>query len=167
MEESAARARALARSHLATRDRTRTVYSVTIDTKRWNDPAEPGDGTRVLVSRYRPRGVRREGEPWDVWVPELAPSPALHADTYGKSGPAISWELYTTRYLVEMQASRFWWRSYAEMLRRNESLTLLYSSACTDPGHCHRTLLRALIEREAQDQPRADVGPTVIRRRRV
>lgn len=134
-------------------------------TKRWNDPIEAGDGKRVLVCRYRPRGVPREGEPWDVWVPELAPSPALHAAAYGKQGAPIAWDEYTRRYLVEMEASRFWWRSYAELVRRGEPLTLLCSSACTDPQRCHRTLLAALIQRELAPLVTVEV-PAVIKRKR-
>ena len=136
-----------------------------IKTKRWNDPVEPDDGKRVLVCRYRPRGVPREGEPWDVWVPELAPSPALHADAYGKTGPPIACSTYTERYLAEMEASRFWWRSYAELAARGETLTLLCSSACVDPARCHRTLLRTLLEGAVQE-PEPTAAPTVIRRKR-
>ena len=42
-----------------------------LKTKRWDDPVEPDDGLRVLVCRYRPRGVRKEDETWDVWTPNL------------------------------------------------------------------------------------------------
>ena len=63
---------------------------VRIKTKRWNDPVEPDDGYRVLVCRYRPRGVRKEAETWDVWSPHLAPSRELLADYYGKHGPPLT-----------------------------------------------------------------------------
>src|SRR5262245_17523063 len=53
-----------------------------IKTKRWNDPEEPDDGYRLLVCRYRPRGVRREDERWDAWLPQLGPSRELHAAAY-------------------------------------------------------------------------------------
>jgi uncharacterized protein YeaO (DUF488 family) len=33
-----------------------------IQTRRWNDPAEEGDGTRILITRYRPRGVKKSEE---------------------------------------------------------------------------------------------------------
>jgi hypothetical protein len=41
-------------------------------TKQWDDPKE--DGTRILVCRYRPRGLRKDDETWDIWMPELGPS---------------------------------------------------------------------------------------------
>ena len=50
-----------------------------IRTRRWNDPAEAGDGTRILITRYRPRGVAKADETWDVWMRHLAPSAELVA----------------------------------------------------------------------------------------
>ena len=70
-----------------------------IKTKRWNDPEEPDDGYRLLVCRYRPRGVKREDERWDAWLPQLGPSKELHAEAYGKAGAAIGWPDYAARYV--------------------------------------------------------------------
>jgi uncharacterized protein YeaO (DUF488 family) len=116
-----------------------------IKTKRWNDPVEPDDGTRLLVCRYRPRGVRKEDERWDAWLPQLGPSKELHAAVYGKQGAPIEWDEYARRYFHEMEAQGFWIRSLADRAARGETLTLLCSSACTDPARCHRTLLRELL----------------------
>ncbi len=74
-----------------------------IRTKRWEDEREEGDGLRVLVCRYRPRGLRKELETWDVWYSELGPSVELHAAAYGKGGLKIGWEIYRRRYLTEMR----------------------------------------------------------------
>ncbi len=75
-------------------------------TKRWNDTAEPDDGYRVLVCRYRPRGVPKEAETWDAWSPQLGPSRELHADCYGKHGPPIGWAEFRRRYVAEMKEQR-------------------------------------------------------------
>lgn len=120
-----------------------------LKTKRWDDPIEPDDGLRVLVCRYRPRGVRKEDEAWDVWAPNLGPSRELHAAYYGKTGAPIPWEEYQRRYLEEVKSARVLIRSLAERVRRGEQVTLLCSSACVDPARCHRTLLGAILEREA------------------
>jgi uncharacterized protein YeaO (DUF488 family) len=120
-----------------------------VKTKRWNDPMEGDDGVRLLVCRYRPRGVRREDEPWDTWLPQLGPSKELHAAVYGKHGPPIRWEQYASRYLEEMKAQTFWIDALRDRVSRGETLTLLCSSACEDPSRCHRTLLRDLIEARA------------------
>ena len=117
-------------------------------TKRWNDPAEPGDGHRLLVCRIRPRGVPKAKETWDDWWPDLGPSRALLDDFHGKHGPAIEWEVYRGRYLAEMGRPAQLWRirDLARRVAAGETITLLCSSACTDPQRCHRTLLARLIE---------------------
>lgn len=121
-----------------------------VRTKRWNDPAEAEDGYRLLVCRYRPRGVPREREPWDAWCSALAPSVELHAAAYGKGGAApIAWDEYVRRFSAEMDRQRFWIDGFAARLRKGETVTLLCSSACVDPERCHRTLLKAMIEARA------------------
>ena len=93
-------------------------------TRRWNDPSEPGDGVRILVCRYRPRGVARARETWDEWWKELGPSPALHAAAYGKRGPAIDFAEYRRRFLAEMAVDpgRFYLRALAGRLERSAPL---------------------------------------------
>jgi uncharacterized protein YeaO (DUF488 family) len=116
-----------------------------IRTRRWNDPAEPGDGFRLLVTRYRPRGVSKDDETWDAWWPDLAPSRELHAAVYGKDGAPITWSEYVPRYLAEMQAQRETIRRLAAQVEAGKSVTLLCSSACVDEQRCHRSLLAQLI----------------------
>jgi uncharacterized protein YeaO (DUF488 family) len=118
-----------------------------IKTKRWNDPVEPDDGYRLLVTRYRPRGLKTEDENWDGWLVQLAPSRALHADAYGKNGVEIPFDEYRARYLKEMEKQTFLIEGLAERERSGETITLLCSSACVDPARCHRTLLAALIDK--------------------
>jgi uncharacterized protein YeaO (DUF488 family) len=117
-----------------------------IKTKRWNDPAERNDGRRVLICRYRPRGVRKEDETWDEWLSQLGPSRELHGAFYGKHGPPIGWTEYRRRYHAEMKARREDIAALAARVGAGEAITLLCSSACTDPKRCHRTLLKGLIE---------------------
>jgi uncharacterized protein YeaO (DUF488 family) len=119
---------------------------MSIKTKRWNDPREPDDGFRLLICRYRPRGVRKEDETWDAWYPDLGPSRELHADFYGKKGPPIQWPEYRRRYLQEMQNQQSRIAELARRVAAGEIITLLCSSACIDVSHCHRTLLKSLIE---------------------
>jgi uncharacterized protein YeaO (DUF488 family) len=132
-----------------------------VRTKRWNDPVSPDDGFRLLICRYRPRGVPKVGEPWDAWCNALAPSVELHAARYGKTGPAIDFEEYKQRFLSEMAAHRYWIDSFAEHARAGKTLTLLCSSACVDVAICHRSLVQQLIEKAAAP----DSKPTVLRRR--
>lgn len=118
-------------------------------TKRWNDPPSKADGFRLLICRYRPRGVKKEDETWDAWMPQLGPSRELHADYWGEHGEPIGWEAYQRRYLQEVLAEQRTIDALAQRLRSGETITLLCSSACKDPERCHRTLLQQLIEQRA------------------
>jgi uncharacterized protein YeaO (DUF488 family) len=116
-----------------------------LKTKRWNDPREAADGFRVLICRFRPRGLRKGDETWDDWWKELAPSAPLLAAYHGKDAPPISWEEYTRRYLLEMRRQTWRIEGLARKVADGDTVTLLCSSACTDPARCHRTLLRDLV----------------------
>ena len=119
-----------------------------VTTKRWNEPRHSDDGFRLLICRLRPRGVAKARETWDAWWPELGPSRALLDAFHGKGGAEpLSWSQYRPRYLDEMMAPAALWR-IRELRRRShagETITLLCSSACTDPSRCHRTLLAELV----------------------
>jgi len=123
---------------------------VPVRTRRWNDPPSQDDGFRVLICRYRPRGVPKKGEPWDAWWPELGPSRELLADYHGKSGAPISFDAYRPRYLEEMRAQVWRIRDLGARVAAGDTVTLLCSSACTDPAHCHRTLLAPLVQAAAR-----------------
>jgi uncharacterized protein YeaO (DUF488 family) len=136
-----------------------------IKTRRWNDPVEADDGYRLLVTRFRPRGVKKEDEAWDAWLPQLGPSKELHAAAYGKGQAPIAWDEYRARYLREMESQGLWIRSFAEREARGEAMTLLCSSACPDPERCHRSLLRELILDAAAPAPPPPPRGGVVRRR--
>jgi uncharacterized protein YeaO (DUF488 family) len=107
-----------------------------IATKRVYEPAAAADGTRVLIMRYWPRGIRKEKV--DVWLRELAPPiPLLRGFLDGK----VTWAQYRPRYLAglrrpEAQAAL----AEARRLARRRRVTLL--CGCADPKRCHRTLLQ-------------------------
>jgi uncharacterized protein YeaO (DUF488 family) len=121
-----------------------------IKTKRWNDLKDEDEVLRILVCRYRPRGVRKTDETWDAWYSNLGPSQELHAAFYGKHGDPIPWEEYRQRYLMEMESQVEYIDQLAELVAEGKMITLLCSSACEDPARCHRTLLQELIEARIQ-----------------
>jgi uncharacterized protein YeaO (DUF488 family) len=120
----------------------------TILTKRWCDRVNrKKEPIRVLVCRYRPRALPKEKETWNVWKANLGPSKELHAAFYGKHGQEpLGWEEYRRRYLEEMKAQEDEIAVLAELVASGKTVTLMCSSACEDESHCHRTLLRGLIE---------------------
>ena len=117
-----------------------------IKTKRWDDPAEPDDGLRLLVTRYRPRGVRKEDEAWDQWLPALGPDKELHAAVYTDRSSPIPWPQYRRRYLEQQRNNRELIAGLARRVAAGETITLLCSSACVRESRCHRSILRELIE---------------------
>jgi uncharacterized protein YeaO (DUF488 family) len=105
--------------------------------KRVYEPPVAADGTRILIMRYWPRGIRKEKV--DVWLRELAPViPLLRAYLDDE----ITWKQYVPRYRQglkrpEAQAAL----AEARALASKGPITLL--CGCADPARCHRTLLRA------------------------
>lgn len=121
-----------------------------IKTKRWNDPVAPEDGFRLLVCRYRPRGVRKTDETWHAWNPHLGPSRELHAALYGKAGEALPFAKFRRKYVAEMKAQAAAIADLAMRSDHGETITLLCSSACVDPAQCHRTILAELIHAQSR-----------------
>ncbi|MGW4974452.1 DUF488 domain-containing protein, partial [Streptomyces albidoflavus] len=68
--------------------------------RRVYEPAEPSDGTRVLVDRLWPRGVSKERAAVDVWLKEITPSTELR-DWYHQN-PEERYDGFTERYRTEL-----------------------------------------------------------------
>lgn len=117
-----------------------------LKTRVWCAEAEPDDGLRVLVCRYRPRALPKAKETWDVWLRDLGPSPVLFDAFRGKGQRAITIAEYLARYTEEMSAQREKIAGLAARLDRGENVTLLCSKDCLIPQMCHRTALAKLIE---------------------
>ena len=105
-------------------------------TKRIYDPADPGDGFRLLVMRLWPRGIRKAHV--SAWEKELGPSRKLLDDFHA----GIPWAEYRMRYLDEMRAKPDLLGQWAERAAR-ETITLL--CGCKDESRCHRSLLRDVL----------------------
>jgi uncharacterized protein YeaO (DUF488 family) len=109
--------------------------------KRIYEPPDPADGTRVLVDRLWPRGVSKERARLDLWLKELAPSPALRG-WFGHD-PA-KWDTFKARYEAELNARPEAVRQLSALARRGP-VTLLF--AARDPAHNSALLLKAYLER--------------------
>jgi uncharacterized protein YeaO (DUF488 family) len=109
---------------------------VRVHTKRVYAPAAPTDGTRVLIMRLWPRGIRKARV--DVWLKELGPVvPLLRAFLDG----ALGWAAYRRRYLAGLARPEAQEALGAvRALARRGPVTLL--CGCADETRCHRSLLR-------------------------
>ena len=114
-----------------------------------------GEGLRIGTVRRPPRGVPKSQYAlhnwYDVWFPNLAPSPevvklAQHAETERE------WAAFVKKYRAEMATS--------DNIRTLDLLAALSRHAnfsvgcyCAEESRCHRSVLRALLaERGARVQ---------------
>ena len=94
--------------------------------KRVYEPAEPEDGTRVLVDRLWPRGLRKDKAQIDFWAKDVAPSNTLRR-WFGHRPDR--WEEFAKRYRAELAAPET--QPQVEALRamtRKGRVTLLYAA---------------------------------------
>jgi uncharacterized protein YeaO (DUF488 family) len=123
---------------------------------RLGSPRAPGEGLRIGTVRRPPRGVRKEAyaaENWfDVWYPELSPSPELMAEAQVavKAEDDAAFARFARRFRAEMAApgpSRT-----LDLLAALSHRTAFSAGCyCEDEARCHRSVLRALLaERGAE-----------------
>jgi uncharacterized protein YeaO (DUF488 family) len=108
--------------------------------KRIYDSSQPSDGTRVLVDRLWPRGVKKTDAHLDAWMKDVAPSAELRR-WFGHV-PA-RFEEFRRRYEAELTDNP----SVGELrkLGRGKQVTLLY--AAHDPKVNHALVLRSVLQR--------------------
>ncbi|MCB4757247.1 MAG: DUF488 family protein [Elusimicrobia bacterium] len=107
-----------------------------IETKSVYEPAESGDGVRVLVMRLWPRGIKKNRI--SIWLRELAPEyPLLRAFKSGR----ISWPEFARRYKAGLRkaSSQAQLKELKAIIRRRK-VTLL--CACRNESRCHRSILK-------------------------
>ena len=111
--------------------------------KRVYEPAEAGDGTRILVDRLWPRGIAKDKARIDLWLKDLSPSHALRRRFHGKPE---DWDAFREAYAVELEQPEAQ-AAVAELrvLLRAGKVTLLY--AARDEERNNAVALRAWLRR--------------------
>src|SRR5205823_13563621 len=115
---------------------------------RLGNPRAAGEGLRLGTVRRPPRGVPKTDyarrDFYDVWVPELAPSPALFS--WAKSQPLTDarWRAYARRYRAEMRRPEAQ-RLIALLAALSARTSFSVGCCCADESRCHRSLLRELF----------------------
>jgi uncharacterized protein YeaO (DUF488 family) len=120
---------------------------VAIRVVRLGSPRQRGEGLRIGTVRRPPRGVPRteyaSRDYYDVWLPELAPSPGLVKQALAARDER-AWRAFARRYRVEMkrpEAARL-----LELLAALSPTTdLSVGCYCAEESRCHRSILRALL----------------------
>jgi uncharacterized protein YeaO (DUF488 family) len=114
---------------------------------RLGSPRHTDEGIRIGTVRRPPRGVPKAEfatQNWyDVWFPNLAPTVGTMKLGQEAVTPA-QWAKFAAKYQAEM--------SSPEAAHSLELLAVLSRSSnfsvgcyCEDEGHCHRSVLRALL----------------------
>jgi uncharacterized protein YeaO (DUF488 family) len=113
-------------------------------------PRQANEGVRIGTVRRPPRGVSRQDyarlDFYDVWLPELAPSAALLQRHRAGSDDARSWKKFMLQYERELgkpPAARV--LELLAVLSRSTNFSI--GCYCVDEEHCHRSTLRALLEK--------------------
>ena len=100
------------------------------------DPRIRNEGCRFGTVRYNPRATRREDRPYDVWLPELAPSAKL-LRIFKDKRRAMPWDVFERRYRSEMDkpTPRHLITMFAVL---SQDTDLSVSCYCGDESRCHR-----------------------------
>lgn len=114
---------------------------------RLGSPRVVGEGTRIGTVRRPPRGVPKAeyaSQDWfDVWYPNLAPSPSTVKLGQVAETPA-QWAAFARKYRAEMATPE---NSHTLELLATLSHQSNFSVGCycENEAHCHRSVLRELL----------------------
>jgi uncharacterized protein YeaO (DUF488 family) len=115
---------------------------------RLGTPRLRGEGLRLGTVRRLPRGVRKadyaKRDFFDLWLPELAPSPKLFSYAIKEELTSQRWRKFAAAYRREM-AQPAPQRLIAVLAALSQQADLSVGCYCEDESRCHRSLLRALL----------------------
>ncbi len=110
--------------------------------KRVYEKAESSDGTRFLVERLWPRGMKKEALKMKAWLKDVAPSADLR-NWFGHD--PLKWEEFQKRYQAELKANSEAWNPILQAAKQGE-VTLLYSAHDTE--HNNALVLQRFLEKK-------------------
>jgi uncharacterized protein YeaO (DUF488 family) len=121
--------------------------------KRAYEPASSSDGTRYLVERLWPRGVKKTALHIDAWLKDVAPSTALRQ--WFNHDPE-KWVEFKRRYRRELDAN---WEALRPILSAagKGDVTLVYSSH--DATHNNAVALKGYVEEKSAGEPSSASKP--------
>jgi len=111
-----------------------------IQLKRVYDPPSSTDGTRFLIERLWPRGMKKISLRLDAWLKEVGPSTELRQ---WFSHDPKKWDLFRRRYFSELRQNAELWAPILKAARRGP-VTLLFSSHDTE--HNNALALKAFLD---------------------
>jgi uncharacterized protein YeaO (DUF488 family) len=112
--------------------------------KRAYDPPARGDGSRFLVERLWPRGIKKEDAALDGWLKELAPSADLRK---WYSHDVERWDQFRACYLAELQSNH---EALEPLLKAARKRTVTLVFATRDAEHSSARLLKEYLDRRVR-----------------
>ena len=120
---------------------------MTLRIVRLGSPRHPQEGTRIGTVRRPPRGVKKEryaADNWyDVWYPELSPSPDLVTAAL-KAETEAEWRAFTRAFRKEMKEAAAS-RTLDLLAALSHHADLSVGCYCENEARCHRSVLRELL----------------------
>jgi len=118
---------------------------------RIGDKPKPGEGLRLGVVRYLPRGIHKTDyqklDYFDLWLPILAPSKQLLKSMKGNMDTKFS--VFSSRYQSEILKNSEKRQTLLLLAEISKKTPISIGCYCNEKN-CHRTILASLI-REAAD----------------
>jgi uncharacterized protein YeaO (DUF488 family) len=111
-------------------------------------PRSPDEGLRIGTVRRPPRGVPKTQFAarnfYDVWLPILSPTASLVSEA--QSAATMSeWRAFSRKFKAQMREGEAA-RMLDFLAALSISTNLSVGCYCSDETHCHRSILRELLE---------------------
>ena len=120
---------------------SKKITAAHIKLKRVYEKPATADGTRILVDRLWPRGLKKEAAAIDHWFKEIAPSTALRK-WFGHD--PVRWNEFHRRYTSELRLHR---EQLGEIRKLAEHGTVTLVYAAHDELHNDAVVLRDVLSR--------------------
>jgi uncharacterized protein YeaO (DUF488 family) len=116
-------------------------------------PRRRGEGLRIGTVRRPPRGVAKSDfgrlDYYDVWFPNLSPSPELVKEALGAADNR-EWARFVRKFRREMSAPDRR-RELDVLAALSHHTNLAIGCYCDDESRCHRSVLRELLVHRGAD----------------
>jgi uncharacterized protein YeaO (DUF488 family) len=120
----------------------------TVSTKSIYDAKNKEDGLRVLITRYYPRGVKRDR--FDLWL--KGASPTIDLLKAYRSG-SIDWSEFRKRFSKQLNGeaeSKMAIKELLDLAKKRKNVTLLCYER--EGQNCHRQIVKAKLDRSLRTQ---------------
>ena len=123
--------------------------------KRVYDQEAPDDGSRFLVERLWPRGIRKAALHYDGWLKDVGPSTDLRR-WFGHDPE--KWDEFRRKYFAELDANASAWQPIVAAAQKGV-VTLLYSAH--DEEHNNAAALKEYLKRKLRKTAKPEHRPAL------